>query len=134
MLVRLLLAAAIVATPVAGYAQDDTAPPSRIRSITLQPGQKCPPSTKNEVIVCAQPDQEQYRIPKALREEPKTTADSTSWAVKSDRAMADSRRVLPGSCSPIGSNGATGCAQQAAEQWSAEKRAAANGQSVTPND
>ncbi len=134
MLVRLLLATAIAATPVATYAQDDSAPPNRIRSITLKPGEKCPPSTRDEVIVCAAPDQEQFRIPKALREEPRTTADSTSWAVKSDRVMDDNRRVLPGSCSPIGSNGHTGCSTEAAERWAAEKRAAANGQSLTPND
>ena len=85
------------------------------------------------MVVCAQPDQDQYRIPKALREEPAQGPESTSWAVKTDRAMQDNRRVLPGSCSPIGSNGHTGCAAQAAEAWSAEKRAAANGQPVTPN-
>ena len=133
MIIRLLLATAIAAMPVAANAQDDT-PPNRIRSITIQPGEKCPASTKDEVVVCALPDQDQYRIPKALREEPKTTAESTSWAVKSDRVMEDNRRVLPGSCSPIGSNGQTGCSTKAAEAWAAEKRAAANGQSLTPND
>ena len=133
MMIRLLLAAA-VAFPGAAVAQDGTAPPNRIRSITIQPGEKCPPSTKDEVIVCALPDQEQFRIPKALREEPATGPASTSWAVKSDRVMQDNRRVLPGSCSAIGTNGQTGCALQAAEAWAAEKRATANGQSVTPND
>jgi hypothetical protein len=48
--------------------------------------------------------------------------------------MEDNRRVLPGSCSSIGSGGQTGCSVQAAEDWAAEKRAVANGQSVTPND
>jgi hypothetical protein len=134
MMIRLLLATAIAASPVAAMAQADGAPPNRIRSVTLQPGQSCPPSTRDEVVVCAQPEQEQYRIPKALREEPKTTPDSTSWAVKTDRVMDDNRRVLPGSCSPIGSNGQTGCSIKAGEAWAAEKRAVANGQSVTPNN
>ena len=131
-MLSMLLAATIAALPA--LAQDEAPPPNRIRSVTLQPGEKCPPSTKDEVVVCSQPEQEQYRIPRALRDEPRTTADSTSWAVKTDRTMQENRRVLPGSCSPIGSNGHTGCATQAAEAWAAEKRAAANGQSVTPND
>ena len=134
MFVRLLLATAVLATPVAVSAQDGSTPPQRIRSVQLQPGQSCPPSTKDEVVVCAAPETEQFRIPKALREEPRTTVDSTSWAVKSDRVMQDNRRVLPNSCSPIGTNGQSGCALQATEAWAAEKRAVANGYPVTPND
>ncbi|MES2338654.1 MAG: hypothetical protein V4537_11195 [Pseudomonadota bacterium] len=134
MMIRVMLAAAMAVSPAAALAQDDSTPPSRIRSVLVQPGEKCPASTKDEVVVCRAPERDQFRIPKALREEPKTTAESTSWAVKTDRVMQDNRRVLPGSCSPIGSNGQTGCAQQAAEAWAAEKRAVANGQSVTPND
>ena len=133
MMIRVLLAAAI-AFPGVATAQDGAAPPNRIRSITIQPGEKCPPSTKDEVIVCALPEQNQYRIPKALRDEPSTDVASQSWAVKSDRVMQENRRVLPGSCSAIGTNGQSGCALQAAEAWAAEKRAKANGQSVTPND
>ncbi|WP_326524093.1 hypothetical protein [Sphingomonas sp.] len=135
MMIRLMLAAAVIATPTLATAQDDAgAPPQRIRSVQVKPGEPCPPSTKDEVIVCAPQDQEQYRIPKALRAEPKTTVQSTSHAVRMERVMQDNRRVLPGSCSPIGSNGQTGCAQAAAEAWSAEMRAKANGQPVDPND
>ncbi len=133
MIVRLVLATAIFATPVTAFAQDGSTPPQRIRSVPLQAGQSCPPSTKDEVVVCVAPETDQFRIPKALREEPRTTPDSTSWAVKSDRVMQDNRRVLPNSCSPIGTGGQTGCGLQAAEAWAAEKRAVANGYSVTPN-
>ena len=133
MTIRLLLATAALVLPGVAVAQDGATPPNRIRSITIQPGEKCPPSTKEEVVVCALPDQEQYRIPKNLREEPATGPASTSWAVKTDRVMQDNRRVLPGSCSAIGTNGQTGCGVAAAEAWAAEKRAQANGQSVTPN-
>ncbi|WP_294339717.1 hypothetical protein [uncultured Sphingomonas sp.] len=132
---RLILAVAIAATPTVAFGQQDSGqPPQRIRSITIQPGEKCPDSTANEVVVCALPDQEQYRIPKALRDEPKTDVQSISQSVRMERVMQDNRRVLPGSCSPIGMNGQSGCAQQAAEAWAAEKRAIANGQPVTPND
>ena len=132
---RLILAVAIATTPTIAFAQQDAAqPPQRIRSITIQPGEACPESTANEVVVCALPDQEQYRIPKALRDEPKTDVKSISQSVRMERVMEDNRRILPGSCSPIGMNGQSGCAQKAAEAWLAEKRAVANGQSVTPND
>lgn len=138
MSMRLILAVAIAAPaalPAAAFAQDAAGqPPQRIRSITIEPGQKCPESTAEEVVVCALPDQEQYRIPKALRAEPKTDVKSISQAVRMERVMQDNRRILPGSCSPIGMNGQSGCAQQAAEAWLAEKRAVANGQPVTPND
>lgn len=123
-----LLAVALVAAPSVAVAQDGKAPPERIRNVQLAAGETCPkPSSPNEVVVCAGPEAEPYRIPKALREVPKQTAPSTSWAVKVDRAMEDGRKTLPGSCSPIGSNGQTGCAMQAAEAWAAEKRAKANG-------
>ena len=131
MMIRLLLAASIATLPVAASAQDG-APPNRIRSVQLKPGETCPPSTADEVVVCAPPETEQYRIPKALRDEPRTDVQSTSQAVRMDRVMQDNRRILPGSCSAVGSNGATGCAQAAAEAWSAEMRAKANGQPLTP--
>ena len=123
---RLLAVAVVIAAPLPALAQD-AAPPKRIRSIQLQPGEKCPASTGEEIVVCGTAEKDQYRIPQALREEPKQDATSTSWAVKTDRVMEDNRRVLPGSCSPIGTNGQTGCAQKAAEAWTAEKRARANG-------
>lgn len=137
MSMRLILAVAIAASPATApaFAQQEAGqPPQRIRSVTVQPGEKCPDSTAQEVVVCAAPEQDQYRIPKALRDEPKTDVKSISQAVRMERVMEDNRRVLPGSCSPIGMNGQSGCAQKAAEAWAAEKRAVANGQPVTPND
>ena len=128
MMLRSLLTLALVATPTALLAQaSGGTPPQRIRNIQLQPGEKCPASTSDEVVVCGTADREQYRIPKAMRDEPKQTPANTAWAVRADRVMDDQRRVLPGSCSPIGSNGQTGCSIKAAETWAAEKRAAANG-------
>jgi len=133
MSMRMILAAvAIAATPAAAFAQEQEAgqPPQRIRSITIRPGETCPQSTSAEVVVCALPDQEQYRIPKALREEPKTTVTNIAQSVRMERVMQDNRRVLPGSCSPIGMNGQSGCPQQAAEAWAAERRAIATGQPI----
>jgi hypothetical protein len=103
----------------------------RVRSVTVGAGQDCPKSTDEEIIVCSTLD-EPYRIPKQFREVPKQTPESTSWAVKTDRVMEDNRKVLPGSCSPIGMNGQSGCSQKAIDAWAAERRAVANGQTVTP--
>ncbi len=134
MSMRLMLAAAVLALPMPAVAQTGTQPPQRIRSVTIQPGEKCPDSTANEVFVCTLPEQDQYRIPKALRDQPKTTVQSLSQSVRMERVMEDNRRVLPGSCSPVGMNGQSGCAQKAAEAWAAEKRAQSTGQSVDPID
>ncbi|URW76370.1 hypothetical protein M9980_03875 [Sphingomonas donggukensis] len=125
-MLRLLIVTAALALPAVAVAQD-AAPPQRIRNITLQKGEVCPKSADGEIVVCAPAEVEPYRIPKQFRDIPKQDAPSTSWAVKTDRVMEDNRRVLPGSCSPIGTNGQTGCAQKAAEAWAAEKRAKANG-------
>lgn len=132
-MIRVMLAAAIAASPVAVASAQDGTPPQRIRNVLLQEGETCPPSTSGEIVVCGAAEKEQFRIPKQFREEPKQEAPSTSWAVKADRVMDDNRRVLPGSCSPVGSNGHTGCSQAALEAWTAERRAAANGV-VEPQD
>lgn len=114
-----------------GGAAAATQPPQRIRNVTIARGEACPRSTAEEIIVCSTLE-DPYRIPKALRDAPATDVPSSSWAVRAERALDDQRKVLPGSCSPIGSNGQTGCAQKAAEQWSAEMRARKNGQAVDP--
>lgn len=125
-MLRMLIATAMLAAPAAASAQDG-ATPQRIRNVTLQQGEACPRSSGDEIVVCAPAETEPYRIPKQFRDEPRQDPASTSWAVKADRAMDDNRRVLPGSCTPIGSNGQTGCSLKAAEAWAAERRAQANG-------
>jgi hypothetical protein len=131
-MLRTIIAATLIVAP-AGYvvAQDAASSPQRIRNVTVEKGQPCPRSTSEEIVVCSTLE-EPFRIPKGLREEPKTDVQSTAWASRVDGVMRDNRRQLPGSCSAIGTGGQTGCAQQAAENWIAERRAAENGQPVTP--
>ncbi len=127
-MLRLLIATALVAVPstvLAQEAEEASTPPQRIRSVSINKGQQCPRSTADEVVVCTTIE-DPYRIPKQMRDQPKETPASVAWGVKADRVMEDNQRVLPGSCSPVGSYGHTGCAQQAAEQWAADKRDAAN--------
>jgi hypothetical protein len=133
-MLRILIPAALTLVPASAFAQDGT-PPQRIRSVEIRAGESCPkPTSDTEVVVC-RTISEPYRIPKELREQPKTDAPGTSWAVKADRMMEDNQKVLPGSCSTIGLNGQSGCAQQAAERWAAERRAQqSNGaQPLTPD-
>jgi hypothetical protein len=121
-----LIALAALTLPVAATAQDAAqgSPPQRIRNVQLLPGETCPKAQGDEVVVCATLS-DQFRIPSNLRE-PANPAANQSWASRAEAAMDDNRKVLPGSCSPVGSNGATGCAQKAAEAWAAERRAQAS--------
>jgi hypothetical protein len=125
-MLRSMLAFAVLALPAAAIAQErvEGSPPQRIRNVQLLPGENCPKAVGDEIVVCAAV-KDQYRIPSAVREQ-SDPAGNQSWAARANAAMDDNRKVLPGSCSAVGSNGATGCAQKAAEEWAAEKRAAAN--------
>ncbi len=134
-MIRMLTVLALIAAPaVAASAQDDNSgtPPQRVRSVTLAPGQTCPKAEGNEVVVCRTLS-EPYRIPKELRQAPKETPANTAWGVRADRIMEDNRKVLPGSCSAIGTNGQTGCAMKALEAWAADRNAQRNA-SPTPQD
>lgn len=125
-MLRPTLVLALLALPVAASAQDQQAetgqPPQRVRSVTLSPGQKCPPSSSTEVVVCGTLD-EPYRIPKALRDDHPIAAQNQSWTNRAATADEIGRVAggLPDTCSPVGSGGQSGCAAQAAKQWVAEK-------------
>lgn len=99
-----------------------SAPPTKIRSITLTPGAKCPESTNGEIVVCQTLD-EPYRIPKALRSVAPTAANRT-WASRV-AGLEDAAREasgVPDSCSTTGTGGQTGCTQQLIQRWQAERR------------
>lgn len=92
-------------------------PPQRIRNLQLRPGEACPESTGDEIVVCGRLDpDEMYRIPQQFREPPHTPAN-TAWAVRTERLMEDGRVGLPDSCSPVGTGGLTGCNRQLLHQW-----------------
>lgn len=111
-------------------------PPSRVRSVTLTgAGQACPKSTADEVVVCNRinPD-EQYRIPKAMRDTAEVPANRASW-VNRTQTMDDVSRVaggLPDTCSPVGTGGQSGCALQRNRAFAAEKRAAERNDALVP--
>jgi hypothetical protein len=130
-------ALALIAVPMGAMAQETTdkqaetgQPPKRIRSVILQPDEKCPQSNSEEIVVCTTVE-DPYRIPKALRGAGPIPPARQSWVnrVAADEQTSREAAGLPDTCSPVGSGGQTGCARAAARAWAAQKRAKANGQS-----
>lgn len=130
-----ILAAAALFASQAGEADPApivSAPPERVRSILLSPGERCPAAQGDEVVVCA-PQDDPYRIPKAFRQR-KVEQQTQSW-VSRVAAMDDIGRTgagLPDTCSVVGSGGQTGCTQAMRRTWLAERRALAQQSSTTP--
>jgi hypothetical protein len=82
----------------------------------------CPAGTGDEIVVCARkPESERYRIPKALRSKA-AVVGGPGWASQVATMDQVSRQLLPNSCSPIGSNGFTGCTMAMLRQWHAERQ------------
>jgi hypothetical protein len=112
---------ALVAAPAAMAAAPAPAPAGstteRIATLVIFGDDTCPRSTADEVVVCArQPESERYRIPKQFRGRQYNAARDGSWAGTAKVLEYISRQGLPDSCSPIGSNGQTGCFRKFMEQ------------------
>ena len=134
---RSTLALALLVLPAGAMAQDRQAesgqPPQRVRNVTIRPGEKCPPSTATDVVVCGTLT-EPYRIPQALRDDHPVTAQNQSWVNRAATADQIGRVAggLPDTCSPVGSGGQTGCGLQASKQWVAAKTEEKRQQSSAP--
>jgi hypothetical protein len=123
MVAKLLIAAALLATPA--MAQDKASPdgpPKRVRSILLYGDEQCP-KTENpdEIVVCANAGESPYRIPKRFRDQPKEGAASQAWTNRVEAVEDFNRAGLPNSCSPVGTGGQTGCTRAAIRQWYQER-------------
>jgi hypothetical protein len=111
--------------PSLGDAQQ-SAPPERVSFLITFGTEPCPKAEGDEIIVCAaQPEGDRYRIPKPLREEEEQDVAGGSWTSAVESLDNYARAILPNSCSVNGSNGFTGCRQQALQTWHAERRGAA---------
>lgn len=134
---RPIAAALLILSPTAAFAQqaETGRTPDRVRSVTLKPGEKCPPSTSNEVVVCGviDPD-EQYRVPKELRNKAEVPSQNQSWVNKTAAADQVGRVAggLPNTCSPVGTGGQSGCAIANGRAWAAERRAAERNDALVP--
>lgn len=146
-MLRLLSAVSLVLVPAGALAQ--TAPtsstaqaqaetgraPSRIRNVQLTGSDKCPTAQGDEIVVCSRinPD-EQYRIPKQLRNTAEPAAQNQSWINRTAAADQVGRVAggLPDTCSPVGTGGQTGCSQMWARAYAAEKKAAEKNDAMMP--
>ena len=93
-----------LAFPAPASAQD---PGEKVNQLIVYGDDPCPPSTGEEITVCARKDEsERYRIPEILRGDPDNPKNEP-WT---ERVQAYETVGATGiaSCSPVGSGGATG--------------------------
>lgn len=122
---KLLFVAALplIVLPTPAPAAD---PPQKISTVIVYGDDPCPRSSDEEIVVCArEPESERYRIPDKLRRAKPKAADR-SWSDRAQMLEMVSKAGTPNSCSPIGSNGQTGCIarflREAREQAEAERK------------
>lgn len=119
-MIRSLAAIALIAMPGVALAQDADGArqaPTKVRSITLYGDQRCPtPSSPDEIVVCHSGGDSPYRIPPRFRESSFNPANQ-SWVLRSEVVQDVSRTQIPGSCSPVGTGGQTGCSRALLNQW-----------------
>lgn len=88
----------------------------RSRTVLVFGNDACPvASNPDEIIVCARrPEEERYRIPKAIRDESRAEAIAREDNVAANRAALVSGKTAAtgtGSCSTVGGGGIIGCTQ-----------------------
>lgn len=116
---RLMLLLTLAASPLAAapVRAESAPPPPRVSTLLVYGNDPCPRSSGDEIVVCArQPESERYRIPKALRKRAYNAARDGSWAGTAKVLENVSRQGIPGSCSPNGSYGQTGCFRRFIEE------------------
>ena len=105
------------AKPGAPAAKPASAPGEVSRSapvngvLTLFGNERCPTNAQGEeIVICVRRSaQEQYRVPKELREFA-VTPENESWAAKAQGTLGTGVGANSiGSCSTVGPGGATGC-------------------------
>jgi hypothetical protein len=109
---------ALVGTPAVEAAPTPQATTKeRIATLVVFGDDPCPRSSEDEIVVCArQPENERYRIPKRFRGKQYNEARDGSWAGTAKVLEYVSRQGLPGSCSPNGTAGQTGCFRKFLEE------------------
>ncbi|BCA63804.1 hypothetical protein HMP09_3038 [Sphingomonas sp. HMP9] len=102
--------------------------------LTLFGNERCPTNANGEeIVVCVRRSaQEQYRVPKELRDFV-VTPENASWATKAQGTMdAGSGVNTIGSCSAVGAGGATGCFGQRVRESRLENKTRAAEVPVLP--
>ena len=129
MRLALFAAVALVAMLPASAQQPGVAVPGapaadpRVNQVIVYGDDTCPPSTDEEIVVCVRMrDEERYRIPPNLRENPNAPGNQ-SWVNRATE-LAYVGRSGTDSCSTAGGGGFTGCLAQILNQAREERRAA----------
>jgi hypothetical protein len=113
-----LAALAAVVAPAPAAAQSAADEP-KVNQLIIYGDDKCPPSTSEEITVCARLDEnERYRIPEDLREV--SGPENVSWAAKV-RSFEAVGKFGPLSCTPVGAGGELGCTAKMIEAAYEEK-------------
>ena len=108
---------ALAAAPAEAAPSAKTPVKERIATLIVFGDDPCPRSSEDEIVVCArQPESERYRIPKRFRGKQYNEARDGSWAGTARMLEFVSRQGLPGSCSPNGTAGQTGCFRKFLEE------------------
>lgn len=82
----------------------------QVREVIVFGTDPCPPSTTDEIIVCARrPETERYRLPPGTQQP--SPADRRS-NLKRDQELREVSATGTDSCSAVGPGGQTGCLQQ----------------------
>ena len=116
----LAFGALLISAPA--LAQDPAAEEEvRVNQLIVYGDDPCPPSTEEEIIVCARlPDEDRYRIPSDLRGD--SDPANRSWTSRAIELSYVGRSGI-GSCSPAGPGGMIGCHNQLVQQARAERMA-----------
>lgn len=122
-----VLAAALIAVPAVAQqaaqvpVQPAPAGQERVNQLIVYGDDPCPPSTDNEITVCARkPEGERFRIPENLRSAPGDRASET-WTERATELQYVGRSGI-GSCSAVGPGGAIGCFEQLVRNARAERQ------------
>ena len=118
------LALLLAAAPALAQAPSPPGPAGpqdpRINQLIVYGEDACPPSSADEIIVCARkPEGERYRIPEVLRSDPNAPINN-SWANRATELQYVGRTGI-GSCSTVGPGGMTGCYNELVRQARAER-------------
>jgi len=123
MRIALLIAATAVMSPAFASAQPGADAEPRINQVVVYGDDPCPQPSEDEIVVCPRlPEDDRFRIPPNLRENPNEPA-SQSWANRALELQYVGRAGTD-SCSTAGPGGFTGCMQQMISLARAERRAA----------
>ena len=114
-----LAALAVMFSPARAAAQTAADEP-KVNQLIIYGDDKCPPSTNDEITVCARLDEsERYRIPESLRQLEGPQNEAWANKVKSFETVG---AFGPLSCTPAGAGGELGCTAKMIETAYAEKR------------